>query len=147
MSRLLGRSGLLWQKNCMDVGQHTTRGNGDSSQQPVQLFIVFDGKGDVAGHNTRLLVVASGVSSELQDFGTEVLKNSRQVDWCSSSHAGGVLSLTQVTSNTTNGELQTSFGRRSGGLLFSTTSFSFSCGVLNTDAKLISRRDALSGYS
>ena len=123
--RLLGR--LLWKKNSVDVWQDTSRSDGDSSQQAVQLFVVLDSQGNVARHNTRLLVVTGGVSSQLQNLGAQVLQDSGEVNWGSSSHTGGVLSLTQVTSDTTNWELQTCLGRCGGGLLFSTASFSFSC--------------------
>ena len=109
----------------MDVGQDTSRCNGDSSQQLVELLVVLDGKGNVTGHNTALLVVTGGVSGKLQDLGTEVLENGSKVDRGSGSHTGGVLSLTKVTSDTSHGELKSGLGRSGGALLL--TSSSFSC--------------------
>ena len=41
-------AGLLGKKDGVDVGKNTTRGNGDTSKELVQLFIVLDGKSDVA---------------------------------------------------------------------------------------------------
>ena len=123
--RLFGA--LLGQQNSVDVGQDTSRGDGDSSEQAVQLLVVLDGKGDVTGHDTALLVVTGGVSGELQDLGAEVLEDGSQVHGGTGSHAGGVLASSQVTADTTDGELKTGLGRRGGGLLLSTTSFSFSC--------------------
>ena len=117
---------LLGEKDSVDVGQDTTSGDGDRSQEAVQLFIVLDGKSNVAGHNTRLLVVTSGVSGELKNFGAKVLQDGSKVDRCSGSHTGSVLALTQVSADTTDGELQASFGRCGGGFLFSAASFSFS---------------------
>ena len=110
----------------MDVGKDTTRSNGDSAQQLVQLLVVLDGKGDVTGHDTSLLVVAGGVASELKDLCTEVLEDGGEVDGSSSAHAGRVLSLAEVTADTTDGELKSSLGRRGSTLLFAAASFSFS---------------------
>ena len=117
---------LLGEKNSVDVGKDTSRGNGDSSKQLVQLLIVLDGKGDVTGHNTSLLVVTGGVASKLEDLGTEVLEDGGKVDGGTGSHTGGVLALTEVTADTTDGELQSSFGGGASALLFAAASFSFS---------------------
>ena len=94
----------------MDVGQHTARGNGDVSEQLVQLLVVLDGESQMTGHDTALLVVAGGVTGELQDLGAEVLEDGGEVDGGSGSHTGGVLALTEVTADTADGELQSSFG-------------------------------------
>ena len=64
----------------MDVGKDTARSDGDVTEQLVQLLIVLDGKGDVAGHNASLLFIAGSVAGELQDLGTEVLKDGGEVD-------------------------------------------------------------------
>lgn len=66
-------------------------GDGDISQQTVQFLIVLDGQGDVTGDDTRLLVVAGSISSELKNLCTEVLKDGGQVDGSSGTHASGVL--------------------------------------------------------
>ena len=110
----------------MDVGKDTTRSDGDSTKQLVQLLVVLHGKGDVTGHDTGLLVVTGGISSKLQDLGTEVLEDGSEVDGSTGTHAGGVLSLTEVTADTTDGELKSSLGRRGGALLLAAASFSFS---------------------
>jgi hypothetical protein len=44
------------------------------------LFIVPNGELQVTRHNTLLLVITSGVTSQLQNLGSEVLKNSSKVD-------------------------------------------------------------------
>mmetsp|Transcript_18875 Transcript_18875/g.45321 ORF Transcript_18875/g.45321 Transcript_18875/m.45321 type:complete len:100 (-) Transcript_18875:9-308(-) len=84
---------LLGEKDSVDIGKDTTRSNGDSAQQLVQLLVVLDGKGDVTGHDTSLLVITGSVSGELQDLGTEVLEDGGEVDGSAGAHAGGALSL------------------------------------------------------
>ena len=96
---------LLGEKNSMDVGQHTSRGNGDTTKQFVQLLIILDGKGDVTGHNTSLLVITGGIAGKFQNFSTEVLEDSGKIDGRTGSHTGGVFALTEVTADTSDGEL------------------------------------------
>ena len=110
----------------MDVGQDTSRRNGNATKQLVQLLIVLHGKGDMTRHDTCLLVVTCGIPGKLEDFGTQVLEDGREVDRCASTHAGGILALTEVTADTTDGELKSSLGRRGGTLLLAAASFSFS---------------------
>ena len=110
----------------MDVGKHTTRGNGDTSEQLVQLLIILDSKGDVTGHDTGLLVITGSIASELEDLGAEVLEDGSEVDGSAGTHAGGVLSLAEITADTTDGELKSGLGRRGGALLLAAASFSFS---------------------
>ena len=95
----------------MNVGENSTGGDGDSAEQLIELFIVLDSKSQVTGHNTAFLVVASCVTGKLEDLGAEVLEHGSEVDGGTSSHTGGVLALTEVTSDTTDGELQSSLGR------------------------------------
>ena len=132
---LLCGSSLLGQQNSVDVGQHTSWCNRYSSQQTVQFLIILYGKSNVTGNNTGLLVVTSCVSSKFQNFGAKVFKNGSKVYRRSSSHTRCVLALTQVTTDTTNGELQSCLGRCSGGLLFSTASLSFSYNSPNTQTR------------
>jgi hypothetical protein len=112
----------------MNVGKDTTSGNGDIAQQLVELFVVLDGKSNVTRHNTTLLVITSGIASKLKNLSTEILEDSGKVDGSAGTHACAVLSLTQVTTDTTDRELQASLGRCRGRLFLtaSTLSFSFS---------------------
>ena len=57
----------------MDVGENSTLGDGDASQQLVQLLIVADGELKLTGEGVRLLVVTGGVASQLEDLSGEVL--------------------------------------------------------------------------
>jgi len=118
---------LLGEKDGVNVGKDTSGGNSNSSQKSVEFLVVLYGKSDVTGDDTALLVVTGGVSGQFQDFGAEVFEDGGQVNWGTGSHSGGVLSLTEVTSDTTDRELQTGLGTGGGGFLFSTASFSFSC--------------------
>jgi hypothetical protein len=64
----------------VNVGEDTTLGDGDVAQKLVQLLIVTDGELEMTGDDTGLLVVTSGVSSQLEDFSSQVLKDGSQVD-------------------------------------------------------------------
>jgi hypothetical protein len=64
----------------VDVGQNTTLGDGDVSEKLVQFLIVADGKLEMTGDDTGLLVVTGGVASQLEDFSSQVLKDGSQVD-------------------------------------------------------------------
>jgi len=64
----------------------------------------------VTWNDTGLLVITGGVSSQLEDFSSEVLKNSSEVDWSTSSDTLSVVSLPQKTVDTTDGESETSLG-------------------------------------
>ena len=111
----------------MDVGEDTSRRDGDAAEQLVQLLVVLDGKGDVTGHDASLLVVAGGVAGKLQDLGAEVLEDGGEVDGSAGAHAGGVLSLAEVTADTANGELESRLrGRGGAGLLLASASLAFS---------------------
>ncbi len=126
VSDLLGSRRLLGEKNGVDVGKNTSSSDSDSSEQLVQLLVILDGKSDVTGHDSALLVVTGGVSGKLQDLSAEVFQHCGEVDGCSGSHTGGVLSLTKVPSDTSDGELKSSLGGRAGLLLLAASSFTFS---------------------
>jgi hypothetical protein len=64
----------------VNVGENTTLGDGDVSEKLVQLLVVADGELKVTGDDTGLLVVTSGVASQLEDFGSQVLKNGSEVN-------------------------------------------------------------------
>ena len=94
----------------MNVGENTTLGDGDVSEQLVQLLIVPDGELKVARDDTSLLVVASGVASKLEDFGSQVLKNGSEVDGSAGTDTLSVVALAEETVDTTNGESETRLG-------------------------------------
>jgi len=55
-------------------------GDGDVSEELVQLLIVADGELEMTWNDTGLLVVTGGVSSQLEDFSGEVLEDGGEVD-------------------------------------------------------------------
>ena len=57
----------------VNVGKYTSLGNGDVTQEFVQLLIVTDGKLQMTRDDPGLLVVTRGVASQLEDFGRKVL--------------------------------------------------------------------------
>ena len=75
-------------------------------EQFVEFFVVSDGQKDVAGDDSGLLVVLGGVSCQLQDLSSEVFEDSSQVDGGTSSDSFGVVSMSEETSNSADGELK-----------------------------------------
>ena len=92
------------------------------------LFIVTNGKLQVARNDTLFLVITSSVSSQLENLGGEVLEHSSKVDYlrvsillskiksrprtrCTSTNTLGVVTFLQETVDTTNWELEASLGR------------------------------------
>ena len=64
----------------MNVGKNPTRGDGDSAQKLVELLVVLNSKGDVAGGDPALLVVPGGVTGKLEDLSAQVLEDGGEVD-------------------------------------------------------------------
>ena len=93
----------------MDVGQYTARGDGDATEQLVELLVVTDGELDVAWDDALLLVVAGGVACELQNLGGQVLEDGSEVHRGTSANAGGIASDAQVAVDATDRELQVDF--------------------------------------
>lgn len=102
---------LLGQKVLVDVGQDTTLSDGDVTEQLVQLLVVADSELQVTGDDTGLLVVASGVTSQLEDFGSQVLEDGSEVDGSTGTNTLSVVAFPQKTVDTSDGEGETSLGR------------------------------------
>jgi len=101
---------LLGEKVGVDVRQDTTLCDSDVSEKLVQFLIVADSELEMTGDDTGLLVVTGSVTSQLEDFGSEVLKNGSEVDGSTSTNTLSVVTLAEKTVNTTNWECETSFG-------------------------------------
>ena len=110
----------------MDVWKNTTLSDGDSAQKLVQLLVVAHSELHVARDDAGLLVVASGVSCQLEDFSSQVLEDSREVHWSTSTDTGGVSALLEVSANTTDRELKSRLGGSAHGLLVGLASSTFS---------------------
>lgn len=94
----------------VDVGKDTALGDCDVAEQLVQLLIVPDGELEMAGDDTGLLVVASGVASQLENFSCEILENGSQVDGSTGTDTLSVVALAEQTVHTTDRECQTGLG-------------------------------------
>lgn len=64
----------------VDVGQDTTLSDCDVSEKLVQFLIVADGKLEMTGNDTGLLVITGGVTGQLKDFRCEVFEDGSKVD-------------------------------------------------------------------
>lgn len=103
-----------WHKlklTLVNVGQDTTLGDGNMTQKLVQLLIVPDGKLQMTGDDTGLLIVAGGVASQLENLSSEVLEDGSQIDGSTGTDTLGVVTLAEQTVDTTDGESETSLGR------------------------------------
>lgn len=65
----------------MNVWKNTTLGDCDVSEKLVQLLVVADSELQVTWDDTGLLVVTSSVTSQLEDFSSQVLENGSEVNW------------------------------------------------------------------
>ena len=100
--------GLLGEENSLDVGEDTSLGNGDSSQEFVQLLVIADGQLKMTGDDTGLLVVTGSIAGQLKDLSSQVLHDCSQVDWGTSTDTVSVVSFAEKTVDTSNGELKSS---------------------------------------
>ena len=118
--------GLLGQEHSLDVGQNTTLSDGDAGEELVQLFVVPDGQLQVTGDDPRLLVVTSGITSQLENFSSEVLHHGSEVHGGTGTDAIGIVALAEKPVDTANGELETSSRRARLRLAFNFTALAAS---------------------
>lgn len=64
----------------MNIWQDTTLCDCDMAKELVQLLIIADGELEMTWDDTGLLVVTGGIASQLENFGSKVLKDGSQVD-------------------------------------------------------------------
>jgi hypothetical protein len=89
----------------VNVGQDTTLCNCDVSEKLVQFLIVADGELEMTRDDTGLLVVAGGVTSQLEDFGRKVFEDSCEVDGSTGTNTLSIVAALEHTMDTTDGEL------------------------------------------
>jgi hypothetical protein len=70
-----------------------------------------DSELQVTGDDTGLLVVASGVTGQLEDLGSQVLEDGSEVDRSTGTDTLSVVALPQQTVDTSDGESETGLGR------------------------------------
>ena len=104
----LGSGGL--DESNVDVGEDTTGGDGGILKELVEFLVVSDSELDVSGDDSSLLGVLGGVSSELENLSGEVLKDGSKVDGGTGTNSGGGSVLLEESSNSSDGELETSSG-------------------------------------
>uniref|UniRef100_H2ZHR9 Uncharacterized protein n=1 Tax=Ciona savignyi TaxID=51511 RepID=H2ZHR9_CIOSA len=61
----------------------------------VQFLVVSNSQLQVSWDDSGLLVVASGVTCQLKNFGAQVFEHSGEVDWCSSANTLRVVTVAQ----------------------------------------------------
>jgi len=113
LALVLALASLLGKEVLVNVGKDTTLGDGDVAKQLVQLLVVPDGELKMTGNDTGLLVVTSGIASQLKDFRSEVLKDGSEVDGSTSTNTLSVVALPEETVDTTDREGEAGL-RRSG---------------------------------
>ena len=99
---------LLGQKYSLDVGQHTSLGDGDSGEKFVQFLVITDGQLQMSGDDPGLLVVTGSISRQLQNLSSQILHHGSQVDWGTSSNSLSIVALAEKTVNSSHWELKTS---------------------------------------
>jgi hypothetical protein len=99
---------LSGEKEDVNVGEDTTGGDGSVGHKLVELFVVSDGQLNVSGHNSGLLVVLGGVSSEFEDLSSEIFEDSSEIDGSTSTNSLSISALLHESSDSTNWELETS---------------------------------------
>lgn len=93
----------------MNVWQNTTLSDSDVAQQLIEFLIVSDCELEMTGNDTGFLVVTGSVSSKLEDFSSQILEDSSQIDRCTRTNTLSVVALPQQTMDTADREGKTSF--------------------------------------
>ena len=102
--------GLLGEEDSLDVGEDTTLGNGDTGEEFVQFLVVADGQLKMTGDDSRLLVITSGITCQLENFSGQVFQDCSQVDGCTGTDTLSIVSFSQKTVDTTDRELESCAG-------------------------------------
>lgn len=103
-------SGFLGQKNGLDVGKDSSLRDGDSGEKFVQFLVIPDSQLEVSWNDSSLLVVTGSIASQFQNLSSQVLEDSSQVDWSTSTDSFGIVTLPHQTVDSTDGELESCTG-------------------------------------
>lgn len=118
----------MYQLTLVNVWKDTTLGDGDMTQEFVQLLIVTDGKLKVTWDDTGLLVVTSGISRQFKNFGSKVFEDGSEIngstyiaykyvfirvrrELLTSTNTLGIVTLAKEAVNTSNRERETGLRR------------------------------------
>lgn len=63
----------------MNIWQDTTLSDSDVTQQFVQLFVITDSELEMARDDAGLFVVTRGITSQLENFSSQVFEDSSQI--------------------------------------------------------------------
>ena len=102
------------RRTLVNVGQYTTLGDRDMSQELVQLLVVSDGQLEMSRDDSGLLVITSGVASKFENLGSEVLKDGCKVDGSTGADTLRIVAFPQKTMDTTNRECKACLGGSAG---------------------------------
>ena len=91
----------------MDVREDTTGSDSAVLKELVEFFVVSNSELDVSWDDSGLLGVLGSVSGKFENLGGEVLKDSSEIDWGTSSDSGGGSVLLEESSDSSNWELKT----------------------------------------
>ena len=99
---------LGWDECNVDVWENTTGSDSCVSHESGKFLVVSNGKLNVSWDNSASLVVSGGITGELKNLSSEVLKHSSKIDWSSSSNSWCVSSLFKISGNSSYWELKSS---------------------------------------
>ena len=100
------RSGLLGQKNGLNVGQNSSLSDRHARKQLVQFFVISDGQLQVARNDSGLFVIPGGVAGQFEHFSRQIFHHGGQVDRSTGSDSFGVVALAKKSVDTTDRELK-----------------------------------------
>ena len=110
----------------MNVGEDTTLGDGDTTEEFVQLFVVSDGELEMSRDDSSLLVVSGSVSGQFENFSGKIFENGGEVDGCAGSDSFSVVAFSKHSVNSTDWELKPGSDGSGLCLCFGLGSFTFS---------------------
>ena len=94
----------------MDVWEDSTSGDGGVSHKFGEFLVVSDSKLDVSWGDSASSIISSGITCKLKDLSDEVFKDGGEIDWGTGSNSGGVSSLSEMSSDSSYWELESSSG-------------------------------------
>ena len=99
---------FLGQENSLNIWEHSSLSDSDTSQKLVQFLVIPDSKLEMSWDDSGLLVVTGSIASQLEDLSSEVLEDGSQVDRGTSTHSLGVVAFAEESVDSANGELKPS---------------------------------------
>ena len=79
-------------------------------EELVEFLVVSDSEENVSGDDSGLLVVLSGVSSQLENLSSQVFEDGGEIDGGTSTNSFGVVGVSEESANSSDGELEASSG-------------------------------------